>query len=111
MPGLSAVGAGGGLRQVQMENIHPLRLRILMEIERTGSISAAAESCGIGQPSASMHLRTLEAATGQKLVTRTGRGSSLTPGITGVWRAGCAWKFPEGRPSWSVICAPNAARS
>ena len=79
-PGLSAVAAGGGLRQVQMENIHPLRLRILMEIERTGSISAAAESCGIGQPSASMHLRTLEAATGKKLVMRTGRGSSLTPG-------------------------------
>jgi molybdate transport repressor ModE-like protein len=68
------------LRQVQMENIHPLRLRILLEIERTGSISAAAEACGIGQPSASMHLRTLEAAIGQRLVTRTGRGSTLTPG-------------------------------
>lgn len=75
---LAAVGGAGGLRQVQMENIHPLRLRILLEIERTGSISAAAETCGIGQPSASMHLRTLETAIGQKLVTRTGRGSSLT---------------------------------
>lgn len=75
---LAAIGGAGGLRQVQMENIHPLRLRILLEIERTGSISAAAETCGIGQPSASMHLRTLETAIGQKLVTRTGRGSSLT---------------------------------
>ncbi len=75
---LTAVGGAGGLRQVQMENIHPLRLRILLEIERAGSISAAAETCGIGQPSASMHLRTLETAIGQKLVTRTGRGSSLT---------------------------------
>lgn len=75
---LTAVGGAGGLRQVQMENIHPLRLRILLEIERSGSISAAAEACGIGQPSASMHLRTLETAIGQKLVTRTGRGSSLT---------------------------------
>ncbi len=75
---LAIIGGAGGLRQVQMENIHPLRLRILLEIERTGSISAAAETCGIGQPSASMHLRTLETAIGQKLVTRTGRGSSLT---------------------------------
>jgi molybdate transport repressor ModE-like protein len=66
------------MREVQMESIHPLRLRLLLEIERSGSISAAAEACAIGQPSASMHLRTLEAAIGQRLVTRTGRGSSLT---------------------------------
>jgi molybdate transport repressor ModE-like protein len=66
------------MREVQMENVHPLRLRLLLEIERTGSISAAAETCAIGQPSASMHLRTLETAIGQRLVTRTGRGSSLT---------------------------------
>ncbi len=73
------VGLGGVLRQVQMENIHPLRLRILLEIDRTGSISAAAETCAIGQPSASMHLRTLETAIGHRLVVRTGRGSTLTP--------------------------------
>lgn len=74
----SGFGARGSMREVQMENIHPLRLRLLLEIERSGSISAAAEACAIGQPSASMHLRTLEAAIGQRLVTRTGRGSSLT---------------------------------
>jgi molybdate transport repressor ModE-like protein len=61
-----------------MENVHPLRLRLILEIERTGSISAAAEACAIGQPSASMHLRTLETAMGRILVTRTGRGSRLT---------------------------------
>jgi len=63
---------------VQMENVHPLRLRLLLEIERAGSISGAAGACGIAQPSASMHLRTLEAAIGQRLVTRNGRGSRLT---------------------------------
>jgi LysR family transcriptional regulator, low CO2-responsive transcriptional regulator len=72
-------GVGDVLRRVQMESIHPLRLKILVEIERTGSISAAAEACAIGQPSASIHLRTLEAAIGQRLVVRTVRGSSLTP--------------------------------
>jgi LysR family transcriptional regulator, low CO2-responsive transcriptional regulator len=61
-----------------LETVHPLRLRLLLEIERTGSISAAAEACAIGQPSASMHLRTLEAAIGHRLVIRNGRGSSLT---------------------------------
>lgn len=67
------------ISDVQMENIHPLRLRLLLEIERTGSISAAADQCAIAQPSASAHLRTLESAIGQQLVARNGRGSSLTP--------------------------------
>lgn len=74
-----AEGMRDAMRDVQMENIHPLRLRLLLEIERTHSISAAAEACGIGQPSASMHLRNLEATLAQRLVIRNGRGSCLTP--------------------------------
>jgi molybdate transport repressor ModE-like protein len=54
------------------------RLRLLVEIERRGSLSAAAQAIGIGQPSASQHLRLLEAASGQRLVERNGRGSRLT---------------------------------
>jgi molybdate transport repressor ModE-like protein len=54
------------------------RMRLLVEIERRGSLSAAAGAIGIGQPSASQHLRLLEAAAGQRLVERSGRGSSLT---------------------------------
>jgi molybdate transport repressor ModE-like protein len=56
------------------------RMRLLVEIERGGSLSAAAAAVGIGQPSASQHLRTLEAAAGQRLVERNGRGSRLTEG-------------------------------
>jgi molybdate transport repressor ModE-like protein len=54
------------------------RMRLLVEIERHGSLSAAAEAIGIGQPSASQHLRLLESAAGQRLVERSGRGSRLT---------------------------------
>ena len=54
------------------------RMRLLTEIERQGSVSGAAAAIGIGQPSASQHLRLLEAAAGQRLVERTGRGSRLT---------------------------------
>ncbi len=54
------------------------RLRLLVEIERLGSLSAAAQAIGIGQPSASQHLRLLETAAGQRLVERNGRGSRLT---------------------------------
>ena len=54
------------------------RMRLLVEIERRGSLSAAAKAIGIGQPSASQHLRLLEAAAGQRLVERNGRGSRLT---------------------------------
>jgi molybdate transport repressor ModE-like protein len=54
------------------------RLRLLVEIGRQGSVSAAARAIGIGQPTASEHLRTLEGAAGQRLVERNGRGSTLT---------------------------------
>src|SRR5919201_199441 len=54
------------------------RMRLLVEIERQGSLSGAANAIGIGQPSASQHLRLLEAAAGQQLVERSGRGSRLT---------------------------------
>lgn len=54
------------------------RLKLLVEIERRGSISGAAKAIGIGQPTASEHLRVLEGAAGQRLVERNGRGSRLT---------------------------------
>jgi molybdate transport repressor ModE-like protein len=54
------------------------RMRLLVEIEREGSVSAAAKAIGIGQPTASAHLRLLEASSGQRLVERSGRGSRLT---------------------------------
>ena len=54
------------------------RLRLLVELERQGSISGAASAVGIGQPSASEHVRLLESAAGQRLVERSGRGSRLT---------------------------------
>jgi molybdate transport repressor ModE-like protein len=54
------------------------RLRLLVEVERRGSVSAAAKAIGIGQSSASEHLRLLETAAGQRLVERNGRGSRLT---------------------------------
>ncbi|HEX5468905.1 MAG TPA: LysR family transcriptional regulator [Gaiellaceae bacterium] len=54
------------------------RLRLLVEVERQGTVSAAARAVGIGQPTASEHLRLLEAAAGQRLVERNGRGSRLT---------------------------------
>ncbi len=54
------------------------RMRLLVEIDRKGSVSAAAKAVGIGQPTASEHLRLLEAAADQRLVERNGRGSRLT---------------------------------
>ena len=54
------------------------RMRVLVEIDRQGSLSAAAVAIGIGQSSVSEHLRLLELAAGQRLVERNGRGSKLT---------------------------------
>src|SRR2546423_5935584 len=61
-----------------VDALDPSRLRLLVEVQRQGSISAAAEVCRIGQPSATKHLQTLEAAVGEKLVERHGRSSRLT---------------------------------
>jgi molybdate transport repressor ModE-like protein len=58
--------------------LDPLRLRLLVEVERRGSISAAAEACRVGQPSATKHLKTLEGALGERLLERNGRSSRLT---------------------------------
>src|SRR5919108_3697184 len=61
-----------------VDALEPTRLRLLVEVKRQGSISAAAEVCRMGQPSATKHLQTLEAAVGDKLIERRGRSSRLT---------------------------------
>jgi len=61
-----------------VDAIDPARLRLLVEVGRQGSISAAADACRMGQPSATKHLKTLEAAVGAKLIEREGRSSRLT---------------------------------
>jgi molybdate transport repressor ModE-like protein len=61
-----------------VDALDPARLRLLVEVNRRGSISAAAEECGVSQPSATKQLKTLEAAVGEKLVERNGRASRVT---------------------------------
>jgi LysR family transcriptional regulator, low CO2-responsive transcriptional regulator len=61
-----------------VDGLDPQRLRLLVELQRRGSISAAADACRMGQPSATKHLKTLEAAVGERLVERDGRASRLT---------------------------------
>src|SRR5215211_2982890 len=61
-----------------VDALAPTRLRLLVEVGRRGSISAAADACRMAQPSATKHLKTLEAALGAKLVERNGRSSELT---------------------------------
>ncbi len=53
-------------------------LEVLLEIARTGSISAAGRRLGLTQQAVSARLTSLEALTGVRLVNRTTRGSELT---------------------------------
>jgi DNA-binding transcriptional LysR family regulator len=55
------------------------RLRVLVAVERYGSVTAAARALNYAQPSVSHHLARLEAETGIKLIQRAGRGIALTP--------------------------------
>ncbi|HTX29437.1 MAG TPA: LysR family transcriptional regulator [Streptosporangiaceae bacterium] len=54
------------------------RLRVLVAVERYGSVTAAARELNYAQPSVSHHLARLEAETGIKLIQRAGRGIRLT---------------------------------
>jgi molybdate transport repressor ModE-like protein len=78
-PELPASGPPARPSQPHLRRVlDPLRLRLLIEVQRHGSITAAARACAMGQPTASTHLRTLEAAVGHRLIERTGRGTRLT---------------------------------
>ncbi|WP_433438043.1 LysR family transcriptional regulator [Nonomuraea sp. CA-141351] len=55
-----------------------VRLRVLVAVARTGSLTAAAKELHYSQPSVSHHLARLEAETGARLVQRVGRGIRLT---------------------------------
>jgi molybdate transport repressor ModE-like protein len=57
----------------------PRHLRLLQEIARTGSLSAAAVELGFSQPAVSYQLRSLEREVGTVLVVRNGRATRLTP--------------------------------
>ncbi|MCP2257753.1 ModE molybdate transport repressor domain-containing protein [Streptoalloteichus tenebrarius] len=53
-------------------------LRVLREISRTGSYSAAARNLGYTQPAISQQMKALERAYGTPLVVRTGRRIAFT---------------------------------
>ncbi|MCC9605642.1 LysR family transcriptional regulator [Blastopirellula sp. JC732] len=57
-------------------NLH--HLAIFHEIAETGSVSLGAENLMISQPAASKQLREFEAALGEQLFDRTGKGLRLT---------------------------------
>src|SRR5438067_419689 len=54
------------------------RMRVLREIARHGSFSAAARELSYTQSAVSQHVAALERETGARLVERTGRGVRLT---------------------------------
>lgn len=54
-------------------------LELLVAVARTGSLGATAAELGISQQAASSRLRTMESLVGEPLVTRSKRGSELTP--------------------------------
>jgi DNA-binding transcriptional LysR family regulator len=54
------------------------RLRVLCEVARTGSFSAAAESLGYTQPAISRQIATLEVEVGATLIRRVPKGAVLT---------------------------------
>lgn len=62
-------------------------MRLIVSVDRLGSLGAAARDLGISQPAASQRLRSLESRYGLSLVSRSTRGSRLTED----GKALCSW--------------------
>jgi DNA-binding transcriptional LysR family regulator len=64
-------------------------MELLLVVARTGSLNMAAAETGITQQAASARITSIEAQTGVVLMSRTARGSTLTPAGTVVveWAA------------------------
>lgn len=60
------------------ERVSLAALELLVAVDATGSISAAARDLGVSQPTASAGLRRLERRLGVELLTRGARGTTLT---------------------------------
>ncbi len=60
------------------EVIETRHLRVLREVGRSGSYSAAARALGISQPAVSQQMKALEQTAGTPLVVRSGRDTRLT---------------------------------
>lgn len=74
-----------------------LGLRVLREVARCGSISAAADALDYTQPAISRQLAALERSAGRPLVERTARGTRLTrPGEVLLRRAEAVLTELEG---------------
>lgn len=54
-------------------------LQLLLEVVRSGSISAGARACGVSQQSASSRVRTAERILGMELLVRSPAGVTTTP--------------------------------
>src|SRR5690349_10219068 len=60
------------------EDVTVAGLRVVREIARTGSFTAAARALGYSQPAISRQVAAMEAAAGYPLFVREARGVSLT---------------------------------
>lgn len=64
-------------------------LEVLLAVARAGSLNAAASEVGVSQQAVSARISSMESQTGIALVTRTARGSTLTPAgvVVAEWAA------------------------
>jgi len=62
----------------QLDAVNLNHLRVLALVVREGSIAAAARRMGVTSPTLSVQLKALEAALGEELLVRRGRGLAVT---------------------------------
>ena len=75
-------------------------LQYIIEIERTRSISQAAENLFIGQPNLSRILHDVEQMLGTPSPSCARPRPSRRWGPSGPWRTGCACASPARPPCW-----------
>ncbi|MFI8189306.1 LysR family transcriptional regulator [Streptomyces sp. NPDC085946] len=76
-PDVTGTAAGAGRQLPPHADLN--LLRTFLAVYRTGTLTAAAPSLGLSQPTVTAQIRTLEQQTGRELFTRLPRGVEPTP--------------------------------
>ncbi len=87
-------------------------LELLLAVERTGSLSAAAAELGVTQQAVSQRVRSMETLIGFALLNRTARGSTLTEAgrMTAQWAAKILDAAAEMEAGLAALRADAAAQ-
>lgn len=109
---MSASGTGQIVPEIAERWPDLADLELLVQVEKTGGVGAAARALGVAQPNASRTLARLERRLGLSLLARSPRGTRLTPQgqLVAQWATILLGEADRWRAGVEALRAPAEAR-